>query len=128
MPSNTTSRVFFYVYVLESLKDDKRYIGFTHDLRKRVKEHEQGKSFATKFRLPFELVYYEACLNKEDAKRRENYLKTTQGPVRQLRLFLLQMVLILMSKLVKFNSISSNVELSKNTFIEVALLGKVEGF
>ena len=79
MPSNTTSRVFFYVYVLESLKDGQRYIGYTHDLKRRRKEHEQGKSFATKFRLPFILIYYEACLNEQDAKRREHYIKTTQG-------------------------------------------------
>ncbi len=79
MPSNTTSSEFFYTYALESLKDFKRYIGYTRNLKKRVEEHKNGKSFATKFRLPFKLIYYEACLNEEDAKRRENYLKTSQG-------------------------------------------------
>lgn len=79
MPSNTTSRVFFYVYVLESLVDKRRYIGYTTDLKRRIKEHERRLSFATKFRLPFKLIYYEACLNESDAKRREHYLKTTQG-------------------------------------------------
>lgn len=79
MPRNTTSSVFFYVYILESLKDDKRYIGYTNNLKKRIEEHKKGFSFATKFRLPFKLIYFEGCLNNEDAKRRENYLKTTQG-------------------------------------------------
>jgi putative endonuclease len=79
MPSNTTSRMFFYVYVLESLLDGKRYIGYTSDLRRRLEEHQKGCSVSTKFRRPFRLVYYEACLNKEDARRREHYLKTTQG-------------------------------------------------
>lgn len=80
MPSNTTSRVLFhYVYVLESLRDGNFYIGYTTDLRKRVEEHRRGRSFATKFRRPFLLVYYEACLDSEDAKRREHYLKSTQG-------------------------------------------------
>lgn len=79
MPSNTTSSVFFYVYVLESLKDGKRYIGFTRDLRRRIEEHNGGKTFSTKFRRPFKLIYYEACLSEDDAKRREGYLKTTQG-------------------------------------------------
>jgi len=79
MPSNTTSRVFFYTYVLESLKDGNRYIGHTADLRRRVEEHQKGKSFATKSRLPLKLIYYEACLNEQDAKRREHYLKGTQG-------------------------------------------------
>lgn len=78
-PSNTTSSVFFYTYVLESLKDAKRYIGYTQNLKRRLEEHEKGLSFATKLRLPFKLIYFEGCLNQEDAKRRENYLKTTQG-------------------------------------------------
>ena len=79
MPSNTSSSVFFYVYVLESIKDGKRYIGYTNNLRKRIEEHNKGKSFSTKPRLPLKLIYFEGCLNEEDAKRREDYLKTTQG-------------------------------------------------
>ncbi|MBI4049567.1 MAG: GIY-YIG nuclease family protein [Candidatus Doudnabacteria bacterium] len=79
MPSNTTFGVFFYVYVLESLKDGDRYIGYTGRLKKRVEEHEKGLSFATKFRLPFKLIYFEGCTNQQDARRREDYLKTTQG-------------------------------------------------
>ena len=79
MPSNTTSSVFFYVYVLESQKDEEKYIGYTNNLRRRLEEHKKGLSFSTKLRLPFELIYFEGCLNQEDAKRRENYLKTTQG-------------------------------------------------
>ena len=79
MPSNTTSNVFFYVYVLESLKGGERYIGYTSNLKKRLEEHKKGLSFSTKFRLPFKLIYFEGCLNSEDAKHREHYLKTTQG-------------------------------------------------
>jgi len=79
MPSNTTSSVFFYIYVLESLKGGERYIGYTNNLKRRIEEHKKGLSFATKFRLPFKLIYFGGCLNLEDAKRRENYLKTTQG-------------------------------------------------
>lgn len=76
MPSNTT---FSYVYVLESLKDSKRYIGFTKDLRRGVQQHNTQKSIATKPRTPLKLIYFEGCLYELDAKRRENYLKTTQG-------------------------------------------------
>src|SRR3990167_1152598 len=79
MPRNTTSQMFFYIYVLESLKDGNRYIGYTADFKKRVKEHEDGKNFSTKFRVPFRLIYFEGCLDQSDAKRRERYLKTTQG-------------------------------------------------
>ncbi len=79
MPSNTTSHMFFYVYVLESLKDSKRYIGYTINLKKRIKEHQNSKSFSTKPRLPIKLIYFEDCLDEVDAKRREQYLRTTQG-------------------------------------------------
>ena len=79
MPSNKTSLMFFYTYILQSLKDGDNYIGFTHDLRKRVEEHQKGHSFATSFRRPFKLIYYEACLNESDAKQREMYLKSTAG-------------------------------------------------
>ncbi len=71
--------MFFYVYVLESLKDGNRYIGYTENLKRRIKEHLAGYNFSTKFRLPFRLIYFEGCLNENDAKRREKYLKTTQG-------------------------------------------------
>jgi len=71
--------MFFYVYVLRSLKDGCYYVGYTHDLRRRLEEHNTGKSFATKSRKPFKLLYYEACLNKDDAEQREKYLKTTTG-------------------------------------------------
>lgn len=79
MPSNTISRVFFYVYVLESLKDGKRYIGYTSNLKRRIEEHEKGLTGSTKFRRPFKLIYFEGCLLEEDAKRREGYLKTSAG-------------------------------------------------
>jgi len=68
-----------YTYVLQSLKDDKFYTGYTHDLRKRFNDHNQGKVFATKGRGSFRLVYYEACLDELDAKAREIYLKTGMG-------------------------------------------------
>ena len=79
MPGRTTSNRFYYVYVLRSMLDNNRYIGFTTDLVKRVREHNSGVSFATAPRRPLELVYYEACKVESDARRREKYLKTTGG-------------------------------------------------
>lgn len=73
------SSVFCYTYVVESIFDSNRYIGYTNNLNRRLAEHRRGDSFATKFRRPFSLVYYEACRSEADAKRREGYLKTTQG-------------------------------------------------
>ena len=79
MPSSTTSNRFYYVYALRSAVDNKRYIGFTTDLAKRVHEHNSGRNFATSPRRPFHLDYYEACTVESDARRREKYLKTTGG-------------------------------------------------
>ena len=69
----------FYVYILKSRKDSKLYFGYTNNLVKRIEEHKKGLNFSTKFRLPFKLIYFEGCRNEVDAKRREHYLKTTQG-------------------------------------------------
>ncbi|MFH1824784.1 MAG: GIY-YIG nuclease family protein [Candidatus Firestonebacteria bacterium] len=70
---------FFYTYVLLSLQDNNFYIGFTDDLERRIKEHEQGKNISTSKRLPVKLIYFEGHLSKEDALRRESYFKTTKG-------------------------------------------------
>ena len=71
---------FYYIYLLQSKKDKRYYAGFTVDLRKRLKEHNEGEYTSwTKGRGPFELIYYEACKNKEDARKREIFLKTGMG-------------------------------------------------
>ncbi|MFA5004573.1 MAG: GIY-YIG nuclease family protein [Candidatus Omnitrophota bacterium] len=68
-----------YTYVIRSRKDNKFYTGTTGDLRKRFIEHNEGRVTSTKNRCPFELIYYEGCINKEDAFTRERYLKTGMG-------------------------------------------------
>lgn len=68
-----------YVYVLRSLKDGQLYTGYYGDLKKRLDEHNKGYVEATKRRSSFELIYYEACLSKYGAYRREKYLKTNYG-------------------------------------------------
>jgi putative endonuclease len=69
----------YYTYILESLKDFKFYTGFTKDLKLRFEQHEKGLVNSTKDRRPLRLIYYEACLNQEDATKRERYLKTYNG-------------------------------------------------
>ena len=69
----------FYIYVLQSLKDYNFYVGYTNDLRKRKIQHDKGLVASTKSRRPFLLVYYEACLNQQDASHREKYLKSSWG-------------------------------------------------
>jgi putative endonuclease len=69
----------FYTYVLLSAKDNTYYTGWSTDLKRRVKEHNEGKVDATRNRRPLKLIYYEACLVEEDAVRREKQLKTGFG-------------------------------------------------
>lgn len=68
-----------YTYVLQSLKDSQFYTGSTNDLKRRFKEHQEGKIPSSRTRRPFKLIYYEACLNDHDARMREKYLKTAWG-------------------------------------------------
>jgi len=69
----------YYVYVIQSKKDEQFYTGFTSDLQNRFREHNVGRVSSTKKRGPFELIYYEACLNEQDALAREKYLKSGMG-------------------------------------------------
>ncbi|MTI89084.1 MAG: GIY-YIG nuclease family protein [Balneolaceae bacterium] len=69
----------FYVYILKSKVKEWRYVGFTRDLRKRVKEHNSGKSRATKNYKPFDLVSYVAVSDKETALKLERYFKSGSG-------------------------------------------------
>jgi putative endonuclease len=70
---------FHYVYILRSLKDGLFYIGYSENLKQRVKDHNLGKNVSTKNRRPLELIFYEAFPSKMDALRREAYFKTTKG-------------------------------------------------
>ena len=68
-----------YVYVLRSTSNDGLYIGYSSNLRKRLQQHAQGDSFATSYRGPWKLIYYEAYLERDDASGRERYLKSGSG-------------------------------------------------
>ncbi|HRZ30490.1 MAG TPA: GIY-YIG nuclease family protein [Candidatus Paceibacterota bacterium] len=69
----------FYTYVLKSGIDGNLYIGWSDDLKERIKKHNNGLVKATCPRRPLTLVYYEACLSKEKAIKREKYFKTGFG-------------------------------------------------
>ena len=70
---------FYYTYILKSEKDLKYYVGYTSNLKLRFEQHTKGLVESTKNRRPLKLIYYEACLSREDAQRREKYLKTYYG-------------------------------------------------
>jgi putative endonuclease len=71
--------MYYYVYVLQSLKNKVWYTGYTTDLKKRYLEHNKGLGYSTKSQRPWKLIYYEACLDEKDAKAREKYLKSGMG-------------------------------------------------
>ncbi|MFA6993852.1 MAG: GIY-YIG nuclease family protein [Patescibacteria group bacterium] len=71
--------MFYYVYLLKSLKTDKLYIGSTNDLKKRITDHNRGKTSSTKSGQPWKLIYYEAHLTKTLARKAELFYKTGQG-------------------------------------------------
>jgi putative endonuclease len=64
-----------YVYILEC-SDGSYYTGWTTDLQKRVKTHNEGKGAKyTRPRRPVELIYYEVFADKIEAQRREYAIK-----------------------------------------------------
>jgi putative endonuclease len=69
----------FYVYVLRSESDSGFYIGFSRNLRARLRQHQDGESLATKSRGLWKLIYYEAYNEREDAEGREKFLKSGGG-------------------------------------------------
>jgi len=70
---------FYFTYVLISKKDSNYYIGSCDNINARLKEHNTGHVQSTKKRRPLKLIYYEACLSRGSACKREQYLKTSWG-------------------------------------------------
>ena len=68
----------YYVYIL-LLKNGQLYTGYTRDLKQRLRDHKYGKVASTAKRRPHKLVHYEAYSEKSDAKRRELFLKKSEG-------------------------------------------------
>lgn len=70
----------YYVYLLQSINfPDQRYIGFTEDLKSRLKAHNSGASKHTSKFYPWELITYHAFKDKHQAQAFEHYLKTGSG-------------------------------------------------
>jgi len=67
------------VYVLWSNKLQKRYVGFSSDLVKRLSEHNSGKSPFTKRGISWKLIYNEEYLTETEARKREKFLKSGVG-------------------------------------------------
>jgi len=75
----------YYVYLIKSKKNEKIYIGYTSDLKRRLSEHNMGINIFTNRYKPWELIYYEAFKNKQDAQNREMKLKHHGNGIRLLK-------------------------------------------
>lgn len=69
----------YFVYVLQSLKNDRYYTGSTDDLERRLSEHNTGQSTYTRLTRPYKLVYSESFETRSEAVKRERYFKTGKG-------------------------------------------------
>jgi len=65
----------FFVYILQSMKDFSFYIGQTHDLDKRISQHNDGLGTYTSKKMPWRLVYFEMLSSREESILRESALK-----------------------------------------------------
>ena len=70
----------FYVYLLRSEADpDQRYVGFSKDLKRRFRSHNEGASIHTAKYRPWHLVAYVAFDEERRAREFEYYLKSGSG-------------------------------------------------
>jgi predicted GIY-YIG superfamily endonuclease len=69
-----------YVYLIIRIKnEDQRYVGITDDLKKRLADHNAGRSVHTAANRPWKLVVYVAFEDMEKARAFERYLKVGSG-------------------------------------------------
>ncbi|MFQ5663201.1 MAG: GIY-YIG nuclease family protein [Terriglobia bacterium] len=71
----------YFVYILCSVKDGKRYIGSTRNLGERLRRHSRGEVKATKHRRPLKLIYLEEHASLGQALAREKLLKSWAGRI-----------------------------------------------
>ena len=64
-----------FVYILQSQKNNRFYVGTTDNLGRRMIQHNLGKNKSTKSSFPFELVYKEKFSSLSEARKRESYIK-----------------------------------------------------
>ena len=69
----------YVIYAIKSSVDNRIYVGFTENLEKRIKEHNQGRTKSTKGFRPWFLIYNENVETRIEARKREKYLKSDCG-------------------------------------------------
>ncbi len=68
-----------FVYILQSDRNGRFYTGQASDVQVRLKEHNSGRVKATKYMMPWRLVYSEAFNTATEARQREYYLKSQKS-------------------------------------------------
>lgn len=69
----------YYVYIIYSDKLNKKYIGYSENLKNRLEEHNRGKSSFCSRGENWKLIYYEVFKSEKDARREEQFLKSGKG-------------------------------------------------
>ncbi len=69
----------FYVYILQSIKNGRYYIGSTSDIQRRLIEHNHGKNISTRNKGPYKLIYSEEFESRQLASKREYLIKSYKG-------------------------------------------------
>ena len=68
-----------YLYIIESQKYNRQYIGVTYNLDARLDRHNAGRVLSTRKHTPYKLIYTEVFDNLKSARRREAFFKTSDG-------------------------------------------------
>lgn len=69
----------YFIYILQSLKDQRTYVGYSHDVQNRLARHNAGQVPATQNRRPLKLIFSESFETEQEAKQRELYWKSGAG-------------------------------------------------
>ena len=77
----------YFVYVIGSLKKSKpkTYVGWTKNLKERLRKHNSGKGAKSTKGRKWKIIYHEIINSKEKALRREYYLKKDRILRKELR-------------------------------------------
>ncbi len=69
----------YSVYAIKSERDQRVYVGMSQNIKKRIKEHNQGQVFSTKGYRPWKLIYTEFIGDRKDCRKKEKYYKSGFG-------------------------------------------------
>ena len=71
----------FWIYIIYSQRLDRYYVGYSLDLEQRVADHNRGKNTYTKKGIPWDLKHEEKFASKEEAMKRDRYIKAQKSRI-----------------------------------------------